>query len=220
MHNLKILITAGPTYEKIDPVRFIGNYSSGKMGFALAEACAERGASVTLIAGPVHLKTNHPNIHRIDVESALQMYEAAMKAFPEQDAAILCAAVADYRPETCADQKIKRSGEDMVIRLVPNPDIAASLGQIATEKQALVGFALETNNGEEHALGKLTRKNLDFIVLNSLSEDGAGFQVDTNKITILSKDGSKTAYPVKLKTEVANDIIDQLYNVIQAKQKS
>lgn len=219
MHNLKILITAGPTYEKIDPVRFIGNYSSGKMGFALAEACAERGASVVLITGPVHLETHHPNIRRINVESALQMYEAAMAAFPEQDAAILCAAVADYRPETCVDQKIKRTEADLVIRLVPNPDIAASLGRIATKDQTLVGFALETNNGEEHALGKLERKNLDFIVLNSLAEAGAGFQVDTNKITILSKDGSKIIYPIKLKTEVANDIIDQLNNVIRAKKK-
>lgn len=219
MHNLKILITAGPTYEKIDPVRFIGNYSSGKMGFALAEACAERGASVVLIAGPVHLETHHPNIRRINVESALQMYEAAMAAFPQQDAAILCAAVADYRPETCADQKIKRAEADLVIRLVPNPDIAASLGRIATKDQTLVGFALETNNGEEYALGKLERKNLDFIVLNSLAEAGAGFQVDTNKITILSKDGSKIIYPIKLKTEVANDIIDQLDNVIRAKKK-
>lgn len=219
MTEPKILITAGPTYEKIDPVRFIGNYSSGKMGFALAEACAERGAKVTLIAGPVHLSTIHPNIHRIDVESARQMYEVAMKIFPEQDAAILCAAVADYRPEMCADHKIKRTDEELVIRLVPNPDIAASLGRIATDAQTLVGFALETDDAELHAFGKMHRKNLDFIVLNSLQDAGAGFQVDTNKITILTKDGIKQEYPLKLKSEVAKDIVDKLFELIHAKTK-
>lgn len=217
MRNLKILITAGPTYEKIDPVRFIGNYSSGKMGFALAEECAMRGAQVTLIAGPVSLKIDHPNVHRIDVESALEMYEAALTHFPEQDAAILCAAVADYRPETQAIQKIKRTGEDLLIRLVPNPDIAAALGQIATTRQTLVGFALETNNEEQNALGKMQRKNLDFIVLNSLQDAGAGFRVDTNKIAILDRNGSKTHYALKLKSEVARDIIDKLCETIHQK---
>lgn len=219
MCEIKILITAGPTYEKIDPVRFIGNYSSGKMGFALAEACAEKGASVTLIAGPVHLKTTHPNIRRIDVESAQEMYEAAMTHFPEQDAAILCAAVADYRPEVQASQKIKRTGDDLLIRLVPNPDIAASLGKIATPRQTLVGFALETNDEEKNALGKMIRKNLDFIVLNSLQDPGAGFQVDTNKIAILTKMGEKEEYPLKLKSEVAKDIVDRLLQLVRMKTK-
>lgn len=219
MGNPKILITAGPTYEKIDPVRFIGNYSSGKMGFALAEACAQQGALVTLIAGPVHLETVHPNIRRINVESAQQMYAEAMKCFPDQDAAILCAAVADYRPENCAEQKIKRTGEELVIRLVPNPDIAASLGAIATLSQTLVGFALETNDAEQHAIGKMKRKNLDFIVLNSLQDAGAGFQVDTNKITILTKEGKREEYPLKLKSEVAKDIVNKLFELIHSKTK-
>ena len=172
----KILITAGPTYEKIDPVRFIGNYSSGKMGFALAEECARRGAEVTLISGPVSLSVNHPNINRIDVESAQEMYEKSVSLFEEQDAAILCAAVADYRPEMMADEKIKRTTETMCINLVPNKDIAASLGQMKKAKQVLVGFALETNNEEVNAQSKLEKKNLDFIVLNSLQDKGAGFR--------------------------------------------
>ena len=156
LEKKKILITAGPTYEKIDPVRFIGNYSSGKMGFALAEACAERGAEVTLVAGPVSLKTHHPAIKRIDVESAGEMYQAAMTAFPSSDAAILCAAVADYRPENASEQKIKRETErEMTLHLVPNPDIAASLGAIKREGQVMVGFALETNDEATHAEGKL-----------------------------------------------------------------
>ena len=211
------MITAGPTYEKIDPVRFIGNYSSGKMGFALAEACAQRGVLVTLIAGPVHLKTNHPNITRIDVESAREMYQECMMCFPQQDAAILCAAVADYRPETQATQKIKRTGDDLVIRLVPNPDIAASLGAISTDKQTLVGFALETNDAMEHAIDKMKRKRLDFIVLNSLQNAGAGFQVDTNQITIIEKNGTKTDFPLKLKSEVASDIVEKLLEIIAQK---
>jgi phosphopantothenoylcysteine decarboxylase/phosphopantothenate--cysteine ligase len=217
MKDIKILITAGPTYEKIDPVRFIGNYSSGKMGFALARECAERGAQVTLIAGPVSLATPHPAIRRIDVESALEMYDAAMGAFAEQDAAILCAAVADYRPATVADTKIKRTEEEMVIRLVANPDIAASLGRVARPEQTLAGFALETDNARAHALDKLRRKNLDFIVLNSLAEAGAGFQVDTNRITILTAQGEQTDYPLKPKSEVAVDIVDRLEQVIASK---
>ncbi|MBP9480947.1 MAG: bifunctional phosphopantothenoylcysteine decarboxylase/phosphopantothenate--cysteine ligase CoaBC, partial [Parabacteroides sp.] len=172
----KIVITAGPTYEKIDPVRFIGNYSSGKMGFALAEACAAQGALVTLIAGPVSLTTTHEGIRRIDVESAEEMYQAAVKAFPESDAAILCAAVADYRPEVQAEEKIKReSTGEMTMHLVPNPDIAATLGKMKQPGQRLVGFALETSDEVAHATDKLKRKNLDFIVLNSLRDKGAGF---------------------------------------------
>ncbi len=211
LEKKKIVITAGPTYEKIDPVRFIGNYSSGKMGFALAETCAQQGAEVTLIAGPVSLKAMHPNIKRIDVESAEEMYKAAMNAFPEADAAILCAAVADYRPDTQATDKIKREKEgEMTLRLVPNKDIAASLGAIKQDKQLLLGFALETNNEVAHAVDKLKRKNLDFIVLNSLRDAGAGFRCDTNKITIIDREGKKIAYPLKSKQEVAEDIVNHL----------
>lgn len=203
----KILITAGPTYEKIDPVRFIGNYSSGKMGFSLAEECARRGAEVILVAGPVGLKIAHPNITRVDVESADEMYEASVKAFPDVDAAILCAAVADYRPDNSHTTKIKRETTgDMSIKLVANKDIAASLGQMKS-KQRLIGFALETDNEEKNALSKIERKNLDFIVLNSLKDKGAGFQHDTNKIAILSRDGNRIDYPLKSKAEVASDIV-------------
>lgn len=216
LQKKKIVITAGPTYEKIDPVRFIGNYSSGKMGFALAEVCAEQGAEVTLIAGPVSLKTVHPNIRRIDVESADEMYQAAMAAFPQANAGILCAAVADYRPDVQAEKKIKRESEgEMTLRLVPNRDIAASLGAIKCAGQVLVGFALETNNEAMHAEGKLKRKNLDFIVLNSLRDAGAGFRLDTNKITILDNRGGVTAYPVKAKREVAVDIVNKLATLFE-----
>lgn len=204
----KILITAGPTYEKIDPVRFIGNYSSGKMGFSLAEECARRGAEVVLVAGPVSLKTNHPNIVRIDVESADEMYEATVNAFSDVDAAILCAAVADYKPANKAEQKIKREDTgDMAIQLVANKDIAAALGK-AKKSQLLIGFALETDNEEQNAQRKIEKKNLDFIVLNSLKDKGAGFQHDTNKITIIDKNGEKKDFPLKPKGEVASDIID------------
>ncbi len=205
----KVLITAGPTYEKLDPVRFIGNYSSGKMGFALAEECAERGAEVILIAGPVSLKTQHSNIKRIDVESAEEMYEATTKEFPSVDAAILCAAVADYRPKTQADTKMKRTeGENLTLELVPNKDIAASLGKSKKDNQMLIGFALETNNEEQNALRKIEKKNLDYIVLNSLSDAGAGFQHDTNKISIIDKKGNKTDFELKDKKAVAKDIIN------------
>lgn len=207
----RILITAGPTYEKIDPVRFIGNYSSGKMGFALAEEFAERGAEVILVAGPVSLSVRHPNIRRINVESAEEMYKSATEAFPKSDGAILCAAVADYRPEQTADRKIKREERgEMMLRLVPNRDIAASLGAIKREGQALVGFALETDDETSHASDKLKRKNLDFIVLNSLRDKGAGFRCDTNKITIIDKEGEISAFPLKGKQEVAADIVDKL----------
>ena len=210
LEKKKIVITAGPTYEKIDPVRFIGNYSSGKMGFALAEVSAQQGAEVTLIAGPVSLTTTHPNIQRIDVESAEEMYQAAMTAFPGADAGILCAAVADYRPEIQAGEKIKRESKgEMMLHLIPNKDIAASLGAIKRKQQCLVGFALETNNEQQNAEGKLERKNFDFIVLNSLNDAGAGFRHDTNKISIIDRKG-RTDYPLKSKTEVAQDIIDRL----------
>ena len=209
LNGKKILITAGPTYEKIDPVRFIGNYSSGKMGYALAEVCAERGAEVTLVSGPVNLKVTHPNIHRIDVESAEQMYEAAVSAYADADAGILCAAVADFTPETVAGQKIKREKDDLVLRLKPTHDIAAALGKQKQAHQKLVGFALETTDEVAHAQDKLNRKNFDFIVLNSLNDKGAGFRCDTNKITIIDRQAT-TPYPLKEKKEVACDIIDRL----------
>ena len=214
----RILITAGPTYEKIDPVRFIGNYSSGKMGFALAEECARRGAEVTLVAGPVALKTEHPSIRRIDVESCLQMHAAAVEAFASSDAAILCAAVADFRPGEVAAQKIKRVGETLDIHLVPNPDIAADLGQRKQERQVLVGFALETNDEQRNAEHKLEKKNLDFIVLNSLRNEGTCFKSDENQISILSKSGMKD-YEKKSKKAVAADIVDELCATLSSKNK-
>ena len=226
----KVLITAGPTYEKIDPVRFIGNYSSGKMGFALAEECAQRGAEVTLVAGPVSMQCSEA-IHRIDVESCEEMYQAATAAFKESDAAILCAAVADFRPEQQAKEKIKREthpqpllppegrsvarnptgrGESgLTLRLVPNPDIAAALGKMKTEEQVLVGFALETNDEEVNAKKKLEKKNLDFIVLNSLQNKGTCFQSDENQISIISKEGQRD-YEKKSKQAVARDIVDEI----------
>ncbi|MEY8609806.1 bifunctional phosphopantothenoylcysteine decarboxylase/phosphopantothenate--cysteine ligase CoaBC [Parabacteroides segnis] len=216
LEKKKIVITAGPTYEKIDPVRFIGNYSSGKMGFALAEACAQQGAEVTLIVGPVSLTTTHPNIQRIDVESAEEMYQAAMTAFPGADAGILCAAVADYRPEIQAGEKIKRESKgEMMLHLIPNKDIAASLGAIKQEGQVLVGFALETNNEATNAESKLKRKNLDFIVLNSLRDAGAGFRCDTNKISIIDRQGETTGYPLKSKQGVAVDIVNKLATLLK-----
>lgn len=206
----KVLITAGPTYEKIDPVRFVGNYSSGKMGFALAEACALQGAEVTLVSGPVMLQTKHPAIRRIDVESAQEMYDAATSHFPEADITILSAAVADFTPETTADKKIKRKGDELVLNLRPTQDIAAALGTLKKDNQLLVGFALETDNEVQNAQSKMERKNLDFIVLNSLQDKGAGFRVDTNKITILDRQQGTTAYDVKTKQEVAEDIVEYI----------
>ena len=213
----KIVITAGPTYEKIDPVRFIGNYSSGKMGFALANVCADNGAMVTLITGPVTEQITHPNIERIDVESADEMYRATMDIFPTSDAAILCAAVADYKPESTYDEKIKRevSGE-ITMKLVPNKDIAAALGVMKKETQVLVGFALETNDEESNAMCKLRKKNLDFIVLNSLREEGAGFRCDTNKISIIDNNGTIEAFPLKTKSEVASDIVNKLATLLKS----
>ncbi len=208
----KVLITAGPTYEQIDPVRFIGNWSTGKMGFALAEECAQRGAEVTLIAGPVSLTTEHPNIKRIDVKSAHQMYEAAMQNFPDSDAAILCAAVADFTPAQVSDTKIKRKG-DMTITLKPTEDIAATLGAIKRPDQRMVGFALETDHEADNAQGKLERKNLDFIVLNSLNDKGAGFGYDTNKVTLIDRKGSQEL-PLQSKKNVAKAIIDKLAGLL------
>lgn len=205
----RVLITAGPTYERIDPVRFIGNYSSGKMGMALAEACARRGAEVTLVCGPTPLRCSHPSIRRVDVESAEEMYCASTSAFDAMDAALLCAAVADFTPEQAADRKIKRESDDLVLRLKPTRDIAQALGQMKREGQILAGFALETHDEAAHAREKLERKNFDFIVLNSLNDPGAGFRHDTNKVTIITRTGS-TPYPLKDKKEVAEDIVDRL----------
>lgn len=203
-----ILITAGPTYERLDPVRFIGNYSSGKMGFALAENCLLRGAKVLLIAGPVSL-TCSAAIERIDVESCNEMYDATVREYPKCDAAILCAAVADFRPEQIANHKIKREGDSLALTLIPTQDIAATIGKMKSEKQRLVVFALETNEEECNARKKLERKNADFIVLNSTRIPGTTFQSDDNQITIISKDRKKV-YDKKPKSEVARDIIDEL----------
>ena len=208
----KILITAGPTYEKIDPVRFIGNYSSGKMGFALAEECSRRGAKVVLVAGPVSL-TCSESIQRVDVESCKEMYEAAVGEFPNCDAAILCAAVADFRPEEIAEQKIKRVGDDLLLKLKPTQDIAATIGTMKREGQRIVAFALETNEEESNAQRKLEKKNADFIVLNSTRIPGTTFQADDNQITIINKEGKKS-YAKKPKTEVARDIIDELVSIL------
>ena len=209
----KVLITAGPTYEKIDPVRFIGNYSSGKMGYALAEACALQGASVTLVSGPVHLDINVTGIERINVENAKEMYEATTTRFADTDIAILCAAVADFRPTTLSDTKIKREKDLLHLSLEPTQDIAASLGKMKKENQRIIGFALETDDEEHNALDKLKRKNLDLIVLNSLKNEGAGFMVDTNQVTILSSH-SRTSFPCKPKQEVAEDIIAALCDIL------
>lgn len=207
-----IMITAGPTHEKIDPVRFIGNYSSGKMGFALAEECVRRGADVTLVCGPVSTQLSPMAaqlIKRINVESCQEMFNAATTVFPNCNAAILCAAVADFRPDQQADQKIKREGDDLQLRLLPNPDIAAELGRMKQSGQRLVGFALETNDEQANAQKKLQKKNLDFIVLNSLRNEGTCFQSDENQISIINADGQRD-YERKSKSAVAKDIIDQL----------
>lgn len=213
LEGKKIVVTAGPTYENIDPVRFIGNYSSGKMGFCIANELAERGAEVVLISGPVALTTPHTKIRRIDVVSAKEMCKAAVEEFKDADSAILSAAVADYAPARCEDHKIKRENRDeMILQLVKNPDIAATLGELKKENQSLIGFALETDNELENALKKMKRKNLDWIVVNSLKDKEAGFQKDTNKVSIISKEGNMKKYPAKSKKEVAKDIIDLIYN--------
>lgn len=209
LEGKKIMITAGPTYEKIDPVRFIGNYSSGKMGFAIADECGRRGAQVTLIAGPVAVETTQAGIRRIDVEDAEEMYDNAIKTFTESDAAILCAAVADFKPAVAAPTKIKRGREPLTITLMPTEDIAAHLGEIKRQGQLLAGFALETDDEERHAIEKLRRKNFDFIVLNSLRNEGTCFRADDNQITIITNDGA-IPFPKKSKREVAADIVDHL----------
>lgn len=212
----KVVITAGPTYEKIDPVRFIGNYSSGKMGFAIAEECLRRGADVTVVAGPVSL-TCSSGIRRLDVESCQDMYDAATSEFADADVAILAAAVADFRPVLVADRKIKRGKDDMVITLCPTHDIAATLGASKKAGQTLVAFALETNDEEANAMRKLEKKNADFVVLNSLRNEGTCFRTDQNQIEIVSRDG-KTSYEKKSKADTASDIVDYLEKVVLTKQ--
>ncbi len=212
-----ILITAGPTYEKIDPVRFIGNYSSGKMGLSLVDECLDRGMTVELVLGPVAIDESYnkrSKLHITKVESAEQMYNACMNIFPNMDAAILCAAVADFTPTIVSNHKIKRTGDNLIIKLKPTKDIAASLGKIKQSNQKLVGFALETDKEEDNAQRKLEKKNLDFIVLNSLNDEGAGFRHDTNKITILNKN-TKKIFPLKKKRDCAKDIIDFLCELIK-----
>ncbi len=210
LKNKKVLVTAGPTYESMDPVRFIGNHSSGLMGFELAAVCAENGANVTLIAGPVTLATPNPNIRRIDVVSASQMYQQCLKAFPDADITIMAAAVADYTPAAVSKQKIKKSGTPLSINLKSTKDILAALGNIKREDQLLVGFALETDNENENALKKLKNKNLDLIVLNSLKDKGAGFKQPTNKVTLFNFKAEKKTFPLKSKHEVALDIIYEI----------
>ncbi|MEE0975742.1 MAG: bifunctional phosphopantothenoylcysteine decarboxylase/phosphopantothenate--cysteine ligase CoaBC [Muribaculaceae bacterium] len=206
-----VLITAGPTYEKIDPVRFIGNYSSGKMGYAIAEEAARRGANVTIVSGPVSIKAQHPSIKVIGIESAREMHQQCTQLFPAMNIAIMCAAVADYAPAQQFDAKIKREKDEIpTITLVKNPDIAADLGKMKTPGQKLIGFALETNDEEANAQAKLAKKNLDAIVLNSLRDKDACFGTDTNKITIFFANGNNKQYPLKPKAEVAKDIIDSI----------
>jgi len=215
LNGKKILITAGPTYEKIDPVRFVGNFSTGKMGFALAEVCAKQGADVCLISGPVQLNTKHPNIERINVVSAKEMYDEVMNRFYGMDGAILCAAVADFTPVEEAQMKLKRENENLILEMIPTQDIAASVGDMKTDSQFLVGFALETNNEEINAIGKMEAKNLDFIVLNSLNDKEAGFGFDTNKISILYRSGTKKEFELKSKNDVAEDIIAEIKQIIE-----
>lgn len=211
MEGKKVLITAGPTHEKIDPVRFIGNYSSGKMGYALAEECANRGAEVTLVSGPVNLRAENPAIHTVNVESAREMLSACQKVFPDVDVAVMCAAVADYAPAHPQDHKIKREHQDIpTIELIKNPDIAATLGKEKKQSQVLVGFALETDNEFSNATEKLQRKNLDMIVLNSMRDKGAGFGTDTNKVSIFDRSGNRIDFPLKSKKDVATDIVNEI----------
>lgn len=218
LHNLKgktVLVTAGPTYEPIDAVRFIGNYSSGKMGFALAEGLAEYGATVLLVSGPVSLKPVHPNISYHPVHTAREMQSKCLSLFKDTDGAILTAAVADYRPKSPVTYKIKRQTEDLVVELEANPDIAAELGKLKKTQQFLAGFALETNNEIVNASEKLIKKNFDFIVLNSLQDKGSGFNSDTNKITIIGKNNKTKQFELKSKHEVASDIINYLDNLLR-----
>ncbi len=210
----RVLLTAGPTYERIDPVRFIGNYSSGKMGFAIAEAFASRGADVVLVAGPVQLKTPHSSIRRIDVESGEEMYNAVMSEVENSDIVVSCAAVADFRPVHCADNKVKRGKDNMQLELEPTTDIAAALGRQKRNGQLLIGFALETNDEECNAIQKLHKKNLDLIILNSLKDANACFGYDTNKVTMIDRQENHYYYELKTKREVAEDIVSRIAEML------
>lgn len=210
----RVLLTAGPTYERIDPVRFIGNYSSGKMGFAIAEAFASRGADVVLVAGPVQLKTIHSSIRRIDVESGEEMYNAVMSEVENSDIVVSCAAVADFRPVHCADNKVKRGKDNMQLELEPTTDIAAALGRQKRNGQLLIGFALETNDEECNAIQKLHKKNLDLIILNSLKDANACFGYDTNKVTMIDRQENHYYYELKTKREVAEDIVSRIAEML------
>ncbi len=214
LKNKKVLVTAGPTYEPIDPVRFIGNNSSGKMGFAIAEAFAMHGASVTLICGPTHQQLHNRLIKRIDVTTAAEMFEATMKQFSKNQITIMSAAVADYTPENISRSKIKKTGDVLNLKLKKTKDILKELGSIKTKKQTLIGFALETDNEDANALKKLKEKNLDMIILNSLNNKGAGFGFDTNQVSIMHKSGKKLSYGLKPKHEVAKDIVDEVIKLL------
>ena len=217
--NRHFLVTAGPTYEKIDPVRFIGNYSSGKMGYAIAEELAAFGARVTLVSGPVQVKAKNPGIQVVSVESAFEMHEKCLSIFTETDGAVMCAAVADFTPVTTSESKLKRGKDDLLLQLKPTSDIAADLGRLKTPKQLLVGFALETNDELQNAYSKLKRKNLDFVVLNSMNDSGAGFGFDTNKITLVDSDNNQIFFELKSKVEVAADIVAQIVSEMERKDK-
>lgn len=215
LRGKRVLVTAGPTHERIDPVRFIGNYSSGKMGYAIADDAARRGAQVTLVSGPVDIRPKHSSVKVVNVESAREMADACMSLFPDTDIAVMTAAVADYAPKNYSEVKIKREKTEIpVIELVKNPDIAAALGRVKTSDQILVGFALETDNEFSNALDKMSRKNLDLIVLNSLRDKGAGFATDTNKVTIFFADGNRKSFPLKSKAEVAADVVNAIVSLM------
>lgn len=218
LKGIKALVTAGPTYERLDPVRFIGNFSTGKMGVALAEALAEKGASVTLVLGPSHLQVYHAHINVIRVESAEEMHQACMNTFPNAGIAILSAAVADYKPEEAAPEKIKKKDETLELKLTKTPDILASLGKIKKPGQVLAGFALETTNELQHAKEKMQQKNADIIVLNSLKDEGAGFGHDTNKITILDSHGAQITLPLQSKRDAAIAIVDHILEIQHAEK--
>ena len=215
--NKHFLVTAGPTYEKIDPVRFIGNYSSGKMGYAIASELACAGAKVNLVSGPVQIINTNPDVTVIPVESAKEMFEECIRIFPQTNGAVMCAAVADFTPTSFSGFKIKREKDDLLLELKPTSDIAGELGRIKSDNQLLVGFALETNDELSNAFSKLKRKNLDLIVLNSLNDQGAGFGVDTNKITLIDKDNNVTFFELKSKTEVAADIVAAIISEMERK---
>jgi phosphopantothenoylcysteine decarboxylase / phosphopantothenate---cysteine ligase len=210
LNGKKVLITAGPTREAIDPVRYISNHSSGKMGYAIAEQFLEQGAEVIMISGPVCIQLQHPRLKIVKVNAASEMYMACGRYFEEMDIVVFAAAVADYRPEKVAEQKIKKDESVFNIRMVKNVDIAYEFGQLKTTRQLSVGFALETNDELKHAIGKLSRKNFDMVVLNSMNDTNATFGFDTNKITVIKNDFSRTEYPLKNKKEVAEDIVYEI----------